>query len=95
MATDWQFGGMVTLGVLTLHAVPAAADVRASTHEIHIFAGKLFGDDLTDTGISGRRPELDDDTFHGFRYGYNITDAMGRRGVGGLQPDLGNRRRGR
>jgi outer membrane beta-barrel protein len=77
MATDWQFGGMVTLGVLTLHAVPAAAEVRATTHEIHIFAGKLFGDDLTDTGISGRRPELDDDTFHGFRYGYNITDAWG------------------
>ena len=39
MTTQWKLIGLAALGTLALHAVPAAAQVRANTHEIQIQAG--------------------------------------------------------
>jgi hypothetical protein len=51
----------VFASVLLLGAAPAMAQVEAGSHEGHVYAGQLFGDDLTDTAISGQTPELDDE----------------------------------
>jgi len=69
--------GLVASGALALNAVPAAAQVQPSSQEVHAYGGQLFGDDLTDTTISGRTPKLDDDVTYGIRYGYNFTDTWG------------------
>ena len=66
--------GLVALGALALNAAPAAAQVEAQTQEVHAYGGELFGDDLTDTDVSGWRPKLDDDVTYGIRHGYNFTD---------------------
>jgi|APLak6261664116_1056043.scaffolds.fasta_scaffold00425_5 opacity protein-like surface antigen len=58
--------------------VPAAqAQVQPGTHEIHVYAGALFGAELTQSPVSGRTPELDDDLTFGIRYAYNATAALG------------------
>lgn len=77
MRMEWKLTGLAAIGALALHAVPAAAQVQANTKEVHGYAGELFGDDLTDTAISGQTPELDDDFTYGVRYGYNVTDVWG------------------
>ena len=69
--------GLAAVGTLALNAAPAAAQAEAGSQEVHVYGGQLFGDDLTDTPISGRTPELDDDVTYGVRYGYNFTDAWG------------------
>lgn len=77
MRTIWKATGLAAVGTLALHALPASAQVQSGTHELHVYAGELFGDDLADTAISGSRPELDDDFTFGARYGYNFTDTWG------------------
>jgi outer membrane beta-barrel protein len=67
--------GLAALGALAIHAAPASAQVQERTQEVHVYGGELFGDTLTDTAISGRKPELDDDVTYGVRYAYNFTDA--------------------
>jgi len=57
--------------------VPAAAEGRAHTQELQINVGELFGDELANTDISGRKPQLDDEVAYGVRYGYNFTDNWG------------------
>jgi outer membrane beta-barrel protein len=69
--------GLAALGALAINAAPAMAQVTAGSQEVHAYAGEAFGDDLTDRGISGRVPEVDDDLTYGLRYGYNFTDAWG------------------
>ncbi len=69
--------GLTALGLLGLASAPAAAQVEAGTHELHGFVGYLFGDDLTDTAISGSTPELDDDFEFGARYVYNFSETLG------------------
>ena len=69
--------GLMMLAVVATSAAPAVAQVEAGTHELHAYAGELFGDDLTDTEVSGRTPETDDDATYGMRYTYNITDSWG------------------
>jgi outer membrane protein len=44
---------------------------------MHVYGGQLFGDDLTDTSVSGRTPKLDDDFTYGVRYGYNFARNWG------------------
>jgi outer membrane beta-barrel protein len=56
--------------------VPAGAQTQERTQELSAYAGELFGDPITDTAISGRKPELDDDVTYGLRYAYNFTDAF-------------------
>jgi len=77
MRTQWKMTGLAALGALALHAAPASAQAHGKTQELHAYGGQLFGDKLTDTAISGTRPELDDDITYGIRYGYNFTDAWG------------------
>jgi outer membrane beta-barrel protein len=82
MKTKWKMTGVAALGALALYAVPASA--QEASQEVHVYGGELFGDKLTDTAISGTRPELDDDVTYGVRYGYNFSD------VWGLELSVGN-----
>jgi outer membrane beta-barrel protein len=71
-----RLAGVAAVGALALQAVPALAQ-EAGKQEVHVYAGELFGDDITDRAISGQTPKLDDDITFGLRYGYNITNALG------------------
>jgi outer membrane beta-barrel protein len=98
MITKKLLIGLVSVG-LVAGAVPAMAQVTAGSHEIYVYAGETFGDDLSDRRIDGRKLELDDDVTYGLRYGYNFTDSwgielsLGRtnssvKGLGGRSNDL-------
>ena len=63
------------------------AQVEPNTHEVHVYTGWLFGDDLTDQAISGKTPKLDDDFVGGFRYAYNFTSAWGAEMSPGYTPN--------
>jgi len=76
MKTMMRMAGVAAFGTLALQAVPAMAQ-EAGSQEVHVYAGALFGDDVTDRVISGQRPKLDDDVTFGLRYGYNVTDNFG------------------
>src|SRR5258708_28151790 len=67
--------GLAAFGIFMLSTVPAIAQVHANTHEVHIYAGEMFGDDLTGSAVSGQTPKLDDKVTYGLRYGYNFTDS--------------------
>jgi outer membrane beta-barrel protein len=69
--------GLAVLGALAFNAAPAAAQVQPNSQEVHAYGGEMFGDDLTDSKISGRTPKLDDDFTYGVRYGYNFTSTWG------------------
>jgi outer membrane beta-barrel protein len=69
--------GLAALGAVAINTAPAVAQVESGTQEVHAYGGELFGDDLTDTTISGLTPKLDDDVTYGVRYGYNFTDTWG------------------
>ena len=77
MLRSENLAGLAALGALALNAAPAVAQVEANSQEVHAYGGELFGDDLTDTKISGRTPKLDDDLTYGVRYGYNFTSNWG------------------
>jgi outer membrane beta-barrel protein len=77
MKTKWKMTGLAALGALAINAAPASAQTEDHTQEVHVYGGELFGDTLTDTAISGRKPELDDDVTYGIRYAYNFTNAWG------------------
>ena len=79
--------GIAALGAVALRSAPAAAQARGHTQEIHVYAGELFGDDLTDRAISGARPRLDDDVTFGARYDYNFTDVWGIELSAGHSPN--------
>jgi outer membrane beta-barrel protein len=83
--------GVATLGILALHTAPAAAQARANTQEINVYAGALFGDDLTDRAISGTRPKLNDAVTYGLRYGYNFTDVWGAELSASYSPNSATR----
>ena len=68
---------IAALTVLTANTVPALAQVEEGRYEVTVYGGELFGDDLTDTNVSGRTPKLDDNFTYGFRYGYNFTRNLG------------------
>ena len=51
--------------------------MHAGSQEVDAYAGELFGDDLTNTRITGSQPKLDDKVTFGLRYGYNFTDSWG------------------
>jgi outer membrane beta-barrel protein len=73
-------------GALAVHSMPAAAQAKANTQEINIYAGELFGADLTNRTISGTRPRLDDTETFGARYAYNFTDVWGVELSAGYSP---------
>lgn len=75
------FAVLSTLLTLSLPGL-ARAEIREGSQEIGIHAGALFGanSELTDTAISGRKPELDDDFAVGLNYTYNFTRHWGLEG---------------
>jgi len=77
MTTTRKLASLTGLAALALSALPAYAQVQPRTSEVHVYVGDLIGDDLTDTAISGRTPELDDDLTYGIRYAYNVTQNWG------------------
>jgi OOP family OmpA-OmpF porin len=77
MLTKQRLLSVATLGALAMTAVPAMAQVTAGSQEVGAYVGEAFGDDITDTQITGRKPKLDDDITYGLRYGFNFTDAWG------------------
>ena len=80
MKTEWRLIGSMTVAALALATLPTAAEAQSegqANHEISVFAGRVLGDDLTETPVSGRVPQLDDDAIFGVRYGYRVTDAWG------------------
>lgn len=80
--------GVAAFGAIAFaYGTPAKAQVQPRTHEVHVFAGYLFGDDLTDTAVSGTTPELDDDFLAGLRYNYNFTETLGFDGSIGFNPN--------
>src|SRR2546426_1065234 len=52
--------GLGILGALVMGSGPARAQVQADTNELHVYAGELFGDNLTDRKVCGEVPKLDD-----------------------------------
>lgn len=87
MKLDWKVAGLATVGALVLNAAPANAQVQAGSQEVEAYAGALFGDDLTETQVSGTKPKLDDDVTFGLRYGYNFTEAWGIEAALGYSPN--------
>jgi outer membrane beta-barrel protein len=87
MKVDWKVTGLAGLGALLLNTAPASAQVPAGSQEVDAYAGALFGDDVTNTQISGRTPKLDDKLTFGLRYGYNFTDAWGFDASLGYSPN--------
>ena len=77
MRLDKSGLALASVGALLLNAAPASAQIEPNTHEVQVYAGELFGDDLTSTEISGNTPKLDDDVTYGVRYGYNFTGSWG------------------
>lgn len=78
--------GLAAFVALGFWSLPASAQVKAATHEVHAFAGWMFGDDLTETDVSGLTPELDDDFTFGARYVYNFTEMLGLDASFGYTP---------
>ena len=82
MNTHWKLGALTTLGALALFTSPANAQVEGQGQELGFYGGQLFGDDLTNTPVSGQTPKLDDDVTYGVRYGYNFSTPLGTGDLG-------------
>lgn len=83
--------GVATLGAFALHSAPAAAQAKANSQEVHVYAGELFGDDLTNRPVSGATPRLDDNAIYGARYDYYFTDVWGIELAAGYSPGRATR----
>ena len=81
-----QRTGLFSAIAFSLILVPTAGFAQNDNHEIDIYAGALFGDDVTDTAVSGAEPELDDDATFGLRYTYFFTPAWGIEASLGFSP---------
>jgi outer membrane beta-barrel protein len=74
------------LAAIVALSLQAEAQEQARTQSVEIYGGEFFGDNLTDTPVSGRTPRLNDDVTFGARYNYNITDTWGIQLSGGYTP---------
>jgi hypothetical protein len=83
---------VAALSALMVYGAPVMAQEQARTQSVEIYGGELFGDDLTNTPVSGRTPRLNDDATFGARYNYNFTDMWGVQLSGG-SPKSGARTR--
>jgi outer membrane beta-barrel protein len=77
--------GLAAMVALSVKA-GAEAQEQARTQSVEIYGGEFFGDNLTDTPVSGRTPRLNDDVTFGARYNYNLTDSWGIQLSGGYTP---------
>lgn len=78
---------MTVASALLLGAVPAMAQQAEGRSEIGVYAGVLFGNDLTGEPVSGAVPKLDDDFVAGLRYAYNFTPGFALEGSFGFNPN--------
>jgi outer membrane beta-barrel protein len=78
---------VAAFSALMLHGAPVMAQEQARTQSVEIYGGELFGDDLTNTAVSGRTPRLNDNAAFGARYNYNFTDMWGVQLSGGYSPN--------
>ena len=83
-ATVVVFG---VVGALLISTAPATAQIKQGSSEVHVYGGELFGDELVDRNVSGKRPQLDDDVTFGLRYGYNFAKALGLEVSVGYSPN--------
>src|SRR5690606_25102163 len=79
--------GMAIAGTLLLGAAPAMAQQAEGRSEIGVYAGALFGDDLTEEAVSAAVPKLDDDFIGGLRYAYHFTPNFALEGSFGFSPN--------
>lgn len=79
--------GVAVAATLLLGAVPALAQQAEGRSEIGVYAGALFGNDLTKEPVSGSVPKLDDDFVAGLRYAYNFTPNFALEGSFGFNPN--------
>src|SRR5580692_3893942 len=77
--------GLAAMVALSVQAA-AGAQEQARTHSVEVYGGEFFGDNLTDTPVSGRTPRLNDDVTFGARFNYNITDMWGIQLSAGYTP---------
>jgi outer membrane beta-barrel protein len=77
--------GLTAMVALSLQGV-AEAQEQARTQSVEVYGGEFFGDNLTDTPVSGRTPRLNDDVTFGARFNYNITDMWGIQLSAGYTP---------
>ncbi len=87
MNRSWKIIGLAGAGALLLNALPAVAQVHANSQEVGAYVGAVFGDDLTDSRLSGQQPKLDDRVTFGLRYGYNFTENWGLEAALGYSPN--------
>jgi opacity protein-like surface antigen len=73
LTTRQGLTGLTALAMLAVTA-PAMAQVKAGDQEVSLYAGEMFGDDVTDKDLSGKTPKLDDEFTYGIRYAYSFTD---------------------
>jgi outer membrane beta-barrel protein len=76
--------GLITLCVAALHGQLAQA--QASSQDIQIYAGYLFGDRMLEMPLSGSTPRLNDNGIFGARYTYHFTDMWGVQLSAGYSP---------
>jgi opacity protein-like surface antigen len=74
-------------GALLLGTATAMAQERTGTSEVSVYAGALFGDDLTKAPVNGAVPQLDDDLVVGLRYAYNVNENLALEGSFGYNPN--------
>lgn len=67
-------GMMILLSAMGFTGTVSAGGISAGTSEIGLQVGGLIGDDLTDTTVSGKTPELDDDLDARYRYVDELAD---------------------
>ena len=82
-----SIAGMAVAGALLLGAVPVLAQEATGRSEISVYAGSLFGADLTKAPVSGTVPKLDDDFVAGLRYTYNFNPNFALEGSFGFNPN--------
>lgn len=73
-------GMMILIGAMGFTGTVSAGGISAGTSEIGLQVGSLIGDDLTDTTVSGKTPELDDDVVVGLSYEYHLLSNVGLEG---------------
>jgi opacity protein-like surface antigen len=78
--------GLVTIALAALHEEPAAAQTSASSQDVELYVGEMFGDRLTETPLSGSAPRLNDNETFGGRYTYNFTNQFGAQLSAGYTP---------
>jgi outer membrane beta-barrel protein len=78
--------GLIAAVPLALQATAAMAQVQPNTHEVDVYVGELFGDDLTKSQINGATPKLDDDVTFGARYTYQFQPNWAVELSAGLTP---------